>query len=172
MAIIPTSALKLVLENLTDEPVFIAVETTFVVFKQSSFILRSMLVQGRFPDYKRIVPRSSDIKHRFSIPAKRLAEHLKRLAPFTTVELRGTKFTLSTGSLLLTVATDRGKARSKMIVDYDGPEIVTSYDGRYLIDHAAVCGDSVVEWWMIAADDRPLLSFEKYRYVLMPLQCD
>ena len=75
------------LEDVTDEGMTMRFSTTIAVFTVGSTTFSLRLVEGQFPDYEQVIPRTQT--HRLVIPRAELAAALRRVMVLTTERARG-----------------------------------------------------------------------------------
>jgi DNA polymerase III subunit beta len=103
----------------------------------------SKLIDGTFPDYRRVIPSGND--KRATLDAALLADATERVATISGERGRAVKLSLSAGQLVLAVTNpDSGEAREEIDCDYDGAEIEVGFNARYLGDILAVIGGDTV----------------------------
>lgn len=173
-SVIPAAALKLLDKCLTsDGEVLVSVKSNTASFSFDGVSISCQLVQGRFPDYRRVVPEQSQIRGRVLIVAKSLAS-LVRQANITTDETsRGIDLTFTEKDLTASSGVKGiGQSRATMPISYQGPKLTMTFDGRYLGEFLKVAGDETVDVQLIASDDRALFVSGGWTHVIMPLSKD
>jgi DNA polymerase-3 subunit beta len=137
-------------------------ETTFV----------SKLIDGRFPDYERVIPRGEAETLRADREALRQA--LIRTAILSNEKYRGIRFRLESGMLELVAHNpEQEEAEERVEVDYKGREIVIGFNVGYLLDVINVLDTGQVEFALIDANSSCLIQGEgrdDSRYVVMPMR--
>ncbi len=107
---------------------------------QMSFI--SKLIDGRFPDYQRVVPQEATK----IIFADRtiLRQALNRASILSNEKYRSVRFHFSTGSLKVSAHNpEQEEAEEEVVIDYDGPSLEIGFNASYVLDAlAALSGDS------------------------------
>ncbi|QJR80980.1 DNA polymerase III subunit beta [Alteromonas pelagimontana] len=99
----------------------------------NEFIFTSKLVDGRFPDYRRVLPRDGD---KIIIANKAvLKEAFSRAAILSNEKFRGVRLNLSSGELKIT-ANNPEQEEAEEIVDiqYEGDDLEIGFNVAYLID--------------------------------------
>lgn len=132
----------------------------------------SKLIDGRFPDYERVIPQGGDK----AIVADRqiLKEALARTAILSNEKYRGIRLTLAPGLLSLQAHNpEQEEAEEELELDYDGGELEIGFNVTYLMDAlGAVQGESVK---LGLADSNSSCLIEEpgnasARYVVMPMR--
>lgn len=170
--IIPIDAMKLLSKSLeSGNDLWIAVTPNSASFKVGPTSITSQLVQGRFPDYRKVVPSASDIKIPLTVPVGQFARLLRQVRVMETAESKGVEFVFAKGLLKVeSDANESGKAHAEMPIAYDGETIKMVLSGEY-ISAFLKCLDQVgsVDIGLISVDDRVLFTSGNYRHVIMPI---
>ena len=155
-----------------DTPAAVEVGSNHIRVDLPSLKFTSKLIDGRFPDYERVVPKQGDKE----LIADRglLRDALSRASILSNEKYRGIRLTLS-GSTLKIVAhnPEQEEAEEELEVKYSGGDLEIGFNVTYLLDALnAVQGDSIRigladanSSCLIAAPDRP-----QARYVVMPMR--
>lgn len=168
--VVPARAMKLV-EQSTGNDIRIAFTDRGVSFQVGGLSISSQLVEGRFPDWRRVVPQSKDITSRVTLPTGPLASVVRQASILRTEESRGLDMAFARDTLTVTLTTaDIGSAKTSMPITLDGEAITVTLDGRWLLDVLKVLGSDVaIDLGLISHDDRVLLNCGNYQHVIMPL---
>lgn len=132
----------------------------------------SKLIDGRFPDYERVIPRGEAEK--LLADREGLRQALIRTAILSNEKYRGIRFRLEPGVLELVAHNpEQEEAEEKIEVDYQGREIVIGFNVGYLLDVMGVLDTERVEFALIDANSSCLIQGEgrdESRYVVMPMR--
>jgi DNA polymerase-3 subunit beta len=161
------------LELVKDDTVTIALGAAVAVLTVGSTTLSLRLVEGEFPDYEHVVPRTH--AHRLAIPRAELVAALRRVMVLTTERTRGVKCEIHTGTLALSVTTpDLGEGSEELAIDYQGSNLIIGFNGRYLLDFCTAVEPAEHIVMELANETAPALlrveSDPQYRYVVMPMR--
>ena len=161
------------LEWVKEDTVTIALGAAVAVLTVGSTTLSLRLVEGDFPDYEQVIPRTH--AHRLVIPRTELVAALRRVMVLTTERARGVKCDIHTGTLTLSVNTpDLGEGSEELAIDYQGASLTVGFNGRYLLDFCTAVEPAEQVVMELANDTAPALlrieSDPRYRYVLMPMR--
>jgi len=99
------------------------------------FTFTSKLVDGKFPDYERVIPK--DIKLRVLLPAAALKEAVSRVAVLADKNANNrVEFLISEGTLRLAAEGDYGRAQDTLAVTQDGsePALSLGFNAKYVLD--------------------------------------
>lgn len=138
----------------------------------SEFIFTSKLVDGRFPDYRRVLPKDGDK----IIIAKKdvLKDAFSRAAILSNEKFRGVRLNISSGELKITANNPEQEEAEEIVdIDYEGDSLEIGFNVAYLIDvlNSLVSNDVKINLTDAnssaliedAADDAAL-------YVIMPMR--
>ena len=117
----------------TDDPVNLAIATNQVRFSFSDIELISKLVEGKFPDYTRVIPKA--YKNNFTIGREALLRSLQRAAIMTSDKFKGVRCVIAPGSLKISSTNaDQEEAVEELEIDYGGDSIDIGFNVTYLLD--------------------------------------
>lgn len=103
------------------------------VVKKEGATLIIRLIDGEFPDYKKVIPQSQDK----SVDINRLdfIGALKRVSLLSQDKGRGVKMVFSSGNLeILSSNPDIGEAREELEIDYKGERFEVGFNPRYFVE--------------------------------------
>jgi DNA polymerase-3 subunit beta len=155
-----------------DEPVRIqmAAGQVRVSFGAVEFI--SKLVEGKFPDYTKVIPASNP--KQFLIGRENLMQALSRVAILTTDKFKGVRCVLAPGALKISSTnTDQEEAQEEIEIDYSGEALDIGFNVTYLLD---VLSNLKTEQLRFAFGDAlgsalvTLPDSERFKYVVMPMR--
>ncbi|MEK9775148.1 MAG: DNA polymerase III subunit beta [Quisquiliibacterium sp.] len=156
----------------SDDPVLIDVATNQVRFRFGDVEMVSKLVEGKFPDYQRVIP--TGYTKAMTVSREGLAASLARASILTSDKFRGVRLTLGPGSLKIqTSNAEQEEAVEEIEVAYDGDPIEIGFNVGYLQD---VLGNLKTEGVQIEFGDSntsALLTVPQdasFRYVVMPMR--
>jgi DNA polymerase-3 subunit beta len=130
------------------------------------------LIDGRFPDYERVMPRGEPS---FVHSDRRLLQQaLARAAILSNEKYRGIRFSLSAGLLQLQAHNpEQDEAEEEVEVDYPGEELTIGFNVGYLLDVLNVIDEDTVKIAVTDANSSALITpaqSEKCQYVVMPMR--
>ncbi len=105
-----------------------------VLFQSDDTLVASRIIDGTYPDYKKIVPEATTISAEFS--AEELLEAVKLINVFATEASSAIKIKLNAdGSILLTSqAQEIGEHESHIDAQIEGDALEISFNSKYLLD--------------------------------------
>lgn len=110
----------------------ISIEENQVGFMVDDTILISRLIEGHFPNYEQVIPRSSEIK--LKIDTEELLQATRRVALLTTEKSSSIRYSLKKNKLVINANTEGlGEARDIVGIDYAGGEMEIAYNPQFLI---------------------------------------
>lgn len=173
LPVIPQKAMSLVERLLSDcgaEDVSFSVTNKNMTVRAGNTTIRSRLVEGRFPQYRSVVPSNPSI--RVEILAGAFHAAVRQALIVTNEESRGVDFNFSAGLLTLnSKAAEVGQSKIEVPIGYDGEPLTITFDPRYVADFLKVL-ESVTQVVVELVDPETAGTFrvnEDYTYVVMPL---
>ncbi|MEL7481366.1 MAG: DNA polymerase III subunit beta [Pseudomonadota bacterium] len=155
-----------------DGPVAIEVSDAKIVFRAGRAVLTSKLIDGSFPDYVRVIPKSNDKV--LVINNKAFEAAVDRVSTVSAERSRSVKMSLHDGRLVLAVNhAETGQGNEELEAKYESDSMEVGFNAKYLLDVASQVeaddaefhfGDPVSPALVIDPSD------PSARYVLMPLR--
>ncbi len=134
--------------------------------------LVSKLVDGKFPDYTRVIP--SGHKNKLQIGREVLRQALLRAAILSNEKFRGVRWVLTDGSLkIISSNTEQEEAEETLEVGYKGDALDIGFNVNYLLDALNNVSGSEVECLFGDASSSALMTFPSeadFKYVVMPMR--
>ncbi|MEC9357077.1 MAG: DNA polymerase III subunit beta [Pseudomonadota bacterium] len=134
--------------------------------------LTSKLIDGRFPDYERVVPEGGD--KRLTANRERMRQALGRAAILANEKFRGVRLQLEDNKLSLqTHNPEHEEAEEELEVDYSGAPLEIGFNVVYLLDALGVMDTDDFIMDLKSADSSGLIqesSDGDSRYVVMPMR--
>ena len=136
------------------------------------FTFTSKLVDGKFPDYERVLPRGGDKL----VLAERqgLREAFSRTAILSNEKYRGIRLTLAAGLLKIQANNpEQEEAEEEIVVDYNGGGLEIGFNVSYLLDVLGVMGTEQVRLILSDSNSSALLQEadnDDSAYVVMPMR--
>lgn len=156
----------------SDEPLQIELAPNQIRFKFGQISLVSKLIDGKFPDYERVIP--ATLKNVVSLNRAALLQSMVRAAILTNEKFRGVRLVLSPGSMKIMAANaEQEEAQEEIEVDYSGDTIDVGFNVGYLLDVLNNSSVETVEWGFNDANSSALLTIpgnDRFKYVVMPMR--
>ncbi|WP_340680217.1 DNA polymerase III subunit beta [Paraglaciecola sp.] len=117
----------------SDKRVKVQVGSNHIRIFSTDFIFTSKLVDGRFPDYRRVLPKDGDKIIESSKDV--LKQAFSRAAILSNEKFKGVRLNLSKGELKITANNPEQEEAEEIVdVDYDGDNLEIGFNVAYLID--------------------------------------
>lgn len=156
----------------SDEPLSIELASNQIRFQFGHITLVSKLIDGKFPDYERVIP--ATLKNVVALNRVALLQSMVRAAILTNEKFRGVRLVLTAGSLKIMAANaEQEEAQEEIEVDYSGDAIDVGFNVVYLLDVLNNSSAEMVEWGFNDANSSALLTIpgnERFKYVVMPMR--
>jgi len=137
-------------------------------------LLISRMIDGQFPAFERVIPKSNDKRVEFD--RDRLTSAVKRVALLSNERSRAVKFQIDKDKVeIASSSPEFGEAKEALIVDYSGTPVTICFNAQYVLDFL-----SVVETDSVALEFKDEMSQAvmkpigaegyDYTYVIMPMR--
>lgn len=156
----------------SDEALEVTIVGNQIVFRFGHIELISKLIDGKFPDYERVIPQG----HPKLVKASRLAllQALQRAAILTNEKFRGVRLMLSEGSLkLVSTNAEQEEAQEELEVDYSGDSLDIGFNVTYLLDVLTNLSANEIEIRFNDGNASALFGLADdpdFKYVVMPMR--
>jgi DNA polymerase-3 subunit beta len=161
---------KLLAEN--DDPVNIELSATQAAFSFGTIELVSKLIDGKFPDYTRVIPTG----HKNKLQAERepLRQALQRAAILSNEKFRGVRWVIAEGSLkIVSSNAEQEEANEELEVKYAGDSLDIGFNVNYLLDVLNNVGGDGIECAFGDSASSALITYateKDFKYVVMPMR--
>jgi DNA polymerase-3 subunit beta len=156
----------------SDDEVKIELAATQAAFSFGAVELVSKLVDGKFPDYTRVIPTTH--KNKLQIEREPLRQALMRAAILSNEKFRGVRWVLSDGSLkIVSSNAEQEEAHEELEVKYSGDALDIGFNVNYLLDVLNNVSGSAVDCAFGDSSSSALLSYateKDFKYVVMPMR--
>jgi DNA polymerase-3 subunit beta len=139
-------------------------------FEGKEFVTK--LVEGKFPDYNRVIPKN----HKNSVTLGRvtLLNTLQRTAILTSDKFKGVRINLETGLLRVAASNaEQEEAVDELEIDYNGDSIEIGFNVTYLIDVLSNMSQDMVRMDLADSNSSVLVTMAEnpnFKYVVMPMR--
>jgi DNA polymerase-3 subunit beta len=141
-------------------------------FTASGVRLMTRLLDGKFPDYRQLIP--PGYPNQLRVGKESLLDALRRVRLLVRDNTTPVRLSMRSGGVELTVVSQEvGHASEDVDADYEGEDLTVAFNPSYLIDGVeAVLGDEVVLETLDATKPATVRAPEHddYRYLLMPVR--
>jgi DNA polymerase-3 subunit beta len=156
----------------SDDPVAIELSAAQAKFSFGKIRLISKLVDGKFPDYGRVIPQNQQKK--LTLDRVVLLQALQRAAILTSDKFRGVRWVLGNDSLKISCTnTEQEEAQEEVDVAYKGESLDIGFNVSYLVDVLNNLDVAEVECGLGDANSSALFTVPgraDFRYVVMPMR--
>jgi DNA polymerase-3 subunit beta len=130
------------------------------------------LVEGKFPDYNRVIPKNH--KNHITLGRAALLSSLQRAAILTSEKFKGVRLNVSPGTLgIASSNAEQEEAKEELEIDYGGDAFEIGFNVGYLMDVLANMGQDMVTVSLHDSNSSALITnpeIEGFKYVVMPMR--
>jgi DNA polymerase-3 subunit beta len=155
-----------------DDALEIVLSPTQAQFRFGNIELVSKLIDGKFPDYERVIPQ----QHTKLLQLRRdlLLQSLLRAAILTNEKFRGVRLVLVDGSLkIISTNAEQEEAQEEIEVEYKGESLDVGFNVTYLLDVLNNISNEIIECRLADASSSALFTLpnnDRFKYVVMPMR--
>ncbi len=156
------------------EPVRVEVGERFVRVRKDDLMLTSKLIEGRYPDYNRVIPWDSPCKA--MIDRVLLKQALQRVAILSNEKYRGVRMEFSRDRLVVQASNpEQESAEESLPCEFDDSHgrLGIGFNVGYLMDIVSVIEGDMVEIQLKDSENSGLVkerNGEGFLYVVMPMR--
>lgn len=159
--------------NTSENPLDITIYPNQVCFKFGEIELKTKVIDGKFPDYQRVIPVNYE-KH-ITIDKDELNRSLQRVAILSNEKFRGVRWMLTKNSLKISCTNnEQEEAQEEMDITYAHEALDVGFNVTYLLDvlnhlpqeKTVVCSFGDANSSMLITIPKT----ENFRYVVMPMR--
>ncbi|WP_286240651.1 DNA polymerase III subunit beta [Neptuniibacter halophilus] len=155
-----------------EEPLRLVIGASHIRAHVGDFTFTSKLVDGKFPDYQRVIPKNGDkvlLSDRME-----LRQVLSRIAILSNEKYRGVRLSLTSGYLqVMANNPEQEEAEETLAVDYEGDSLEVGFNVNYLLDCLSILNSDVVRLTLSDSNSSALVEgFDEpdSLYVVMPMR--
>jgi DNA polymerase III subunit beta len=130
------------------------------------------LVEGKFPDYNRVIPKNH--KNSITLGRDALLKTLQRTAILTSDKFKGVRLNIDPGSLrVASNNAEQEEAVDELDIDYGGDSIEIGFNVTYLIDALSNMSQDMVKLELSDGNSSALFTIPEnatFKYVVMPMR--
>jgi DNA polymerase-3 subunit beta len=156
----------------SDDPVTIDILANQVRFRFGNVELVSKVVDGKFPDYNRVIP--SGHAKLVEIDRQELLSALQRAAILSNEKFRGVRLVLGADQLrIICTNAEQEEAEDELEVPYNGDALDIGFNITYLLDVLQNLASERVSLAFGDANSSALCTMpgrDDYKYVVMPMR--
>ncbi len=172
--IVPRKTILELSKLLADSEAEVSIElsATQAAFKFGAVELVSKLVDGKFPDYTRVIP--TQHHNTLQIDREALRQALLRAAILSNEKFRGVRWVLADGSLkIVSSNAEQEEAHEELEVKYSGDALDIGFNVNYLLDVLNNVAGAAVDCAFGDSSSSALISYateKDFKYVVMPMR--
>lgn len=156
----------------SEDNVYISIGSNHIRLSSSGFTFTSKLVDGRFPDYRRVLPKGGDKE--IVSDKSYLKQAFTRAAILSNEKFRGVRLNLSSGELTITATNPEQEVAEEVVeVNYQGDELEIGFNVAYIIDVLNVLESDEVKITLGDSNSSALIEDnldDRSVYVVMPMR--
>jgi len=156
----------------SDEELRVELSATQACFSFGAVELVSKLIDGKFPDYTRVIP--TQHKNRLQVGREPLRQALLRAAILSNEKFRGVRWVLAEGALkIVSSNAEQEEAHEELEVKYSGDALDIGFNVNYLLDVLNNVPGGEIECAFGDASSSALISYaseKDFKYVVMPMR--
>jgi DNA polymerase III subunit beta len=141
-------------------------------FSFSGMEFVTKLVEGKFPDYNRVIPKNH--KNTLVLGRAPLLACLQRAAILTSEKFKGVRMNLDPGVLRIASSNaEQEEAKEELEVDYSGEPVEIGFNVTYLIDALANMDQEMIKLELQDSAASALITVPErsgFKYVVMPMR--
>jgi DNA polymerase-3 subunit beta len=155
-----------------DDPVTIDILANQARFRFGNVELVSKVVDGKFPDYNRVIPTGHG--KQIQLSRSELLAALQRAAILSNEKFRGVRLVLGDNTLrIICTNSEQEEAEEELEVPYKGDALDIGFNITYLLDALANLSSDEVRFAFGDANSSALVTMpdrDDYKYVVMPMR--
>jgi DNA polymerase-3 subunit beta len=156
----------------TDDPVEVELYANQVKFRFGAIELTTKVIDGKFPDYNRVIPHNYQ-KH-IEVDRTLLLQALQRAAILSNEKFRGVRWMLTGNGLRISCTNnEQEEAQEELEIEYSGEPLDVGFNITYLLDVLTNVSSPRIHCAFGDANSSMLLTLpdrSDYRYVVMPMR--
>jgi DNA polymerase-3 subunit beta len=141
-------------------------------FSFSGLEFVTKLVEGKFPDYNRVIPKNH--KNKITLGRTTLLASLQRAAILTSDKFKGVRLNVEAGLMKIASSNaEQEEASEEIEIDYAGDAIEIGFNVNYLMDALANMTQDMVTVELQDSNSSALLTIPQqggFKYVVMPMR--
>jgi DNA polymerase-3 subunit beta len=154
------------------EELELAIGSNHIRARMDGIQFTSKLIDGRFPDYQRVIPSPKD--NRLRADREELRHALQRAAILANEKYRGIRLEVAEQSLKIQANNpEQEEAEDELEVEYGGEALEIGFNVTYLLDALAAVDGDEVEIGFVDSNSSCLIQApgtQQSRYVVMPMR--
>jgi DNA polymerase-3 subunit beta len=158
--------------NSSNVPVKLTLSQNHIKLVTEELSFTSKLIDGKFPDYNRVIP--ADSNKSMTVSRQLLKQSMNRISILSNEKYRGIRLTLTTGNLAIQANNpDQEEAEEELAVNYNESEVEIGFNVTYIIDVLNVLTSEEVQLKLKDSNSSCIISDASdpsSLYVVMPMR--
>ena len=157
------------------EEIQMGVDNYQVCFKVGQYDFVSTLIEGKYPDYRKVIPKEFD--YTFRVNKNDLVDAMRRVVPMIS-DIRSKKIIFEITEDLLKIKAinqEMGESLGKVEIKYSGEQEISAFNYAYVQDVLKTLDSEIVTFCM-NHDHKPTMvkeiEREDYFYIIMPMNAN
>ncbi|MEQ1835004.1 MAG: DNA polymerase III subunit beta [Candidatus Nitrotoga sp.] len=155
----------------TEEKITLELAENQVRMTFSNIVLISKVIDGKFPDYERVIP---NYTNQLTLNRIEILQALQRAAILSNEKFRGVRFVLTEKNLrIISNNSEQEEAQEDMEINYQGIALDVGFNVNYLMDGLNNATTQTVIFSFGDANSSILITIpgnEEFKYVVMPMR--
>lgn len=155
-----------------DDKVCLIIEKTRIIFKTSSMIMSSRLLEGEYPPYKQLIPQSCE--KNAVVVREEMISALERVAVMVNERTNIVKFIFGENTLFLKADTpDAGLGEDSIGAEFSDEELTIAFNYKYVLDSLKIMESEKVKIGLGGSLSATLFkpdNEDDYLCLIMPIQ--
>ncbi|AXA32899.1 DNA polymerase III subunit beta [Francisella adeliensis] len=155
----------------TEDTIKICLGKTYLKAEFGEFIFISKLIDGRYPDYQKVIPKNNT--KLLAVDKKVLKDSLLRTSILANDKYKGVRLNISPGQILLSANNpENEKAEESVEVQYNEDSMEICFNYRYLLDIISVLNEDTMSIYLDNPNMSALVKDEKDNslFIIMPMK--
>ena len=155
----------------TEEKINISVAETQIKLAFSDVIMTSKVIDGKFPDYERVIPKYTN---HLTLDRVTIMQALQRAAILSNEKFRGVRLVLTEKNLrIISSNSEQEEAQEELETDYHGGALDIGFNVNYLLDGLANNNEMNTTLSFGDPNSSILITIpgnDDFKYVVMPMR--
>lgn len=155
----------------SDEKIILELAEKQVKISFSDITLTSKVIDGKFPDYDRVIP---NYTNHLTLDRQTILQALQRAAILSNEKFRGVRFVMTDKNMrIISSNSEQEEAQEDIENEYHGPALDIGFNVNYLLDGLTNANTQEVTFSFGDSNSSILITVpgnEDFKYVVMPMR--
>jgi DNA polymerase-3 subunit beta len=156
----------------SDDMLEMSLSSNQIKFNFGDVELISKLVEGKFPDFQRVIPKGH--KNSLVVSRETLQSALQRAAILTTDKFKGVRFSLNPNRITIqSTNAEQEEAQEEIETEYAGDDVEIGFNVSYLLDVLSNLKNEKIQISLGDANSSAVITLpgsDSFKYVVMPMR--